>query len=94
MEVAQLISELTGVNSEFRLTDPAVGDDPQRRRPDITKARELLGWRPLVPLREGLAQTIAYFREELGILAGGAELPAHLVLTDSDSPSGRVPGSV
>ena len=38
-------------------------DDPKRRRPDITLARELLGWEPKVPLREGLAKTIAYFKE-------------------------------
>ena len=38
-------------------------DDPKRRRPDITLARELLGWEPKVPLREGLAKTIAYFKK-------------------------------
>ena len=38
-------------------------DDPKRRRPDITLAKELLGWEPKVPLREGLAKTIAYFKE-------------------------------
>ena len=37
-------------------------DDPKRRKPDITLAKELLGWEPKVPLREGLAKTIAYFR--------------------------------
>lgn len=41
---------------------PLPGDDPQRRRPDIALARELLGWEPKVPLREGLERTIAYFR--------------------------------
>ena len=40
-----------------------LADDPKRRRPDITLARELLGWEPKVPLREGLAKTIAYFKE-------------------------------
>ncbi len=40
-------------------------DDPVRRRPDITLARELLNWQPTVPLHEGLTATIAYFREEL-----------------------------
>ena len=37
-------------------------DDPKRRKPDITLAKELLGWEPKVPLQEGLAKTIAYFR--------------------------------
>jgi len=41
---------------------PIPGDDPKRRKPDITLAKELLGWEPVVPLREGLAKTIAYFR--------------------------------
>jgi UDP-glucuronate decarboxylase len=44
---------------------PLPQDDPAQRRPDITKARELLGWEPSVPLREGLAQTIAYFEKKL-----------------------------
>jgi dTDP-glucose 4,6-dehydratase len=42
---------------------PPVPDDPSRRRPDITRASTELGWQPRVPLREGLAQTIDYFRE-------------------------------
>ena len=37
-------------------------DDPKQRRPDITKAKALLGWEPKVPLREGLAKTIEYYR--------------------------------
>ena len=41
---------------------PIPSDDPKRRKPDITLAKELLGWEPKVPLREGLAKTIAYFR--------------------------------
>ena len=40
-------------------------DDPQTRRPDITKARQVLGWEPQVPLDEGLAKTIAWFREQV-----------------------------
>ncbi len=41
---------------------PIPADDPKRRRPDITLARELLGWEPKVPLQDGLARTIVYFR--------------------------------
>jgi len=40
-------------------------DDPQTRQPDITKARQVLGWEPQVPLDEGLAKTIAWFREQV-----------------------------
>jgi nucleoside-diphosphate-sugar epimerase len=42
-------------------------DDPKQRRPDITKARKLLGWEPKVSLEKGLMETIGYFREILGV---------------------------
>lgn len=42
---------------------PIPADDPKRRKPDITLAKELLGWEPKIPLREGLAKTIEYFQE-------------------------------
>ena len=42
--------------------EPLPKDDPKRRKPDITLAKALLGWEPKVPLQEGLAKTIAYFR--------------------------------
>ena len=59
-ELAELVLELTGSASkiEFR---PLPADDPRQRRPDISKAERVLGWRPHVPLREGLAKTIDYF---------------------------------
>ena len=41
---------------------PLPSDDSKRRKPDITLAKELLGWEPKVPLKEGLAKTIEYFR--------------------------------
>jgi UDP-glucuronate decarboxylase len=41
---------------------PLPEDDPKQRRPDIAKAKELLGWAPTVALEEGLARTIAYFK--------------------------------
>ncbi len=44
-------------------------DDPKVRQPDITRARELLGWEPEVELRDGLPRTVDYFRETLGIKA-------------------------
>ena len=45
---------------------PLPKDDPRRRKPDITLAKALLGWEPKVPLREGLAKTIAYFSKMSG----------------------------
>ena len=46
---------------------PIPSDDPKRRKPDITLAKKLLGWEPKVPLREGLAKTIEYFRRLAGV---------------------------
>ena len=54
---------------------PNTADDPARRKPDITKARTLLGWEPKVPLREGLARMVDDFRHRLQIDGGGAEAP-------------------
>jgi dTDP-glucose 4,6-dehydratase len=61
LQFAERIKRLTGTRApiEFR---PLPEDDPKIRRPDITKARKLLGWEPRVPLDEGLQRTIDYFR--------------------------------
>jgi Nucleoside-diphosphate-sugar epimerases len=64
LEVAHLILELTGSHSEIVFT-PLPKDDPRRRRPDITRARTLLGWEAKTPLRVGLQHTINHFRERL-----------------------------
>lgn len=65
LEFAQLIIEMTESRSGTVFTEGAVGDDPQRRCPDITKANELLGWYPTVALRDGLARTVDYFIDEV-----------------------------
>jgi UDP-glucuronate decarboxylase len=64
LELAKQVMELTGSTStvEHRPLPP---DDPTRRRPDISRAQELLGWQPTVSLREGLARTVEYFRRVL-----------------------------
>ena len=61
LELAEVIQEVLGIPSpiEFR---PLPNDDPTQRQPDITKARELLGWEPAVALREGIARTAEWFR--------------------------------
>ncbi|MDQ0579422.1 NAD-dependent epimerase/dehydratase family protein [Streptomyces rishiriensis] len=59
-DIARRVVELTGSASPVEFVDRPV-DDPQRRRPDTTLARELLGWEPKVPWEEGIKQTIAYF---------------------------------
>jgi nucleoside-diphosphate-sugar epimerase len=65
---AEIISEIAGI--PFRVDPrPLPPDDPTRRCPDITAARELLGWEPNVPLREGLRRTISWFRDRLEVSA-------------------------
>ena len=65
LQIAELVSELTGTRSpiEFR---PLPADDPKVRRPDISRARRELGWEPKIPLRAGLERTIEHFS---GVLA-------------------------
>jgi dTDP-glucose 4,6-dehydratase len=63
LELAKEVLEVTGSRSEI-VFEPLPSDDPTRRRPDITRARELLGWEPEVPLREGLSRTHAWYCEE------------------------------
>ncbi len=62
LELARLVLELTSSKSEIQF-GPLPGDDPKRRKPDITLARQTLGWEPTVKLEEGLFTTIQYFRE-------------------------------
>lgn len=67
MEFAQEIKRLTNSPSPVVLEPLPTVDDPKKRKPDITKARELLGWEPKVSLEEGLTRTIAYFKGRLGL---------------------------
>jgi dTDP-glucose 4,6-dehydratase len=59
-EIAELVIELSGNNSEI-VYEPLPADDPKRRRPEITRAREALGWEPRVGAREGLKRTLEWF---------------------------------
>ena len=61
LQFAQLILRLTDSRSEI-IYRPLPEDDPKTRRPDISRAREVLGWEPRVPVEEGLAKTIAWYR--------------------------------
>jgi len=65
-ELAQLVLEVTGARSDI-VYEPLPVDDPRQRQPDITLAREELGWEPVVPLREGLELTADWFRRSLGL---------------------------
>jgi UDP-glucuronate decarboxylase len=64
LELASLVIELTGSRSRI-VHRPRPQDDPRQRRPDISKAHDLLKWAPQTPLREGLIKTIAYFEDLL-----------------------------
>jgi len=66
IELATLIKQMTGSRSEI-VHEPLPKDDPVRRNPNISRAQKLLGgWSPRVPLEEGIAATIAYFRTVVG----------------------------
>jgi dTDP-glucose 4,6-dehydratase len=61
-DFAEMINRLTGNEAGVVFEDKRIAGDPQQRRPDITRARELLGWEPRVELEDGLRQTIQYFK--------------------------------
>jgi UDP-glucuronate decarboxylase len=61
IELAELVLKLTGSSSKL-IFAPLPSDDPKQRQPDISKARQALGWEPKVKLEDGLKETIAYFR--------------------------------
>jgi dTDP-glucose 4,6-dehydratase/UDP-glucuronate decarboxylase len=79
-EIAELVRHLTDSDSRFVYTEPAVGDDPRVRCPDITKARALLGWSPSTPLETGLklvmAEMLSLYNGELS--SGLYPLPSWL----------------
>jgi len=64
-QLAQEILEISGSRSQV-VFQPLPEDDPKRRRPDVHRAQQILGWAPRVARREGLQKTLAYFREALG----------------------------
>lgn len=71
LELAETVLALTGSTSTLTFL-PLPHDDPQQRQPDITQAKEVLGWEPRVQLREGLIRTIDYFRQQLAATQGAS----------------------
>jgi UDP-glucuronate decarboxylase len=67
-ELADMTVELARSSSKIRV-EPPRPDDPVRRRPDISLARQKLKWQPAIPLRTGLAKTVEHFRRELGLIS-------------------------
>jgi UDP-glucuronate decarboxylase len=64
LELAELVLKLTGSSSKL-IFEPLPSDDPKQRQPDISKAKQALGWEPKVKLEDGLKETIAYFRSTI-----------------------------
>lgn len=64
LEFAKEIQQLTGTNSDI-VFEPLPQDDPKQRQPNITKAKELLGWEPTIDRAEGLKRTLAYFQQHI-----------------------------
>ena len=65
-QLAEEVMAICGATSGFKYL-PLPADDPRQRKPDITRAREMLHWNPTIPLREGLEKTIDHFRKHLSI---------------------------
>lgn len=66
LEFGKIVKDLIPQAGKF-VFKPLPQDDPQKRRPDIKKAKEILGWQPKVLIREGLKKTIPYFKKKLGL---------------------------
>ena len=68
LQFAETINEIVGNQGGFTFVKDARSvRDPQRRQPDITRARQILGWEPEISLEEGIKKTIPYFKKKLGI---------------------------
>lgn len=67
LQFAETINRLTGNQAGLTYVDARSSRDPQRRRPDITRAKEILGWEPKINLEAGLERTIPYFKQKLGL---------------------------
>jgi dTDP-glucose 4,6-dehydratase len=76
LECAREVLTVTGSDVEI-VFQSLPQDDPTRRRPDITKAKSLLGWQPKIGLREGLEKSLPYFKERVGKLTTKVAAPAH-----------------
>ena len=82
LEFAEMIRRLTGSRVPI-VFQPLPEDDPKRRRPDISKAKALLGWEPVVPLEDGLRETVFYFR---GLISDLPRPPATSAAASSAMP--------
>ena len=68
LDFAHIVQEVTGTSSEIIFTEPSderIVDDPKVRRPEIARAKEVLGWEPTTDIREGLSRTVAFFKNRV-----------------------------
>ena len=73
LQYAEVIKRLTGTSSPIVLVQPRherIADDPKQRKPDVTRARTILGWEAQVSLEEGMRETIEYFKQQLALPVG------------------------
>jgi dTDP-glucose 4,6-dehydratase len=69
LEFAETINKIVDNTAGIKYKpEKRLGDDPQRRQPDISRARALLNWEPKVSLEEGIKRTIPYFKQKLGLV--------------------------
>lgn len=83
-ELAELVRELVGSKVEIERR-PLPKDDPKQRQPDIARAQKILNWQPTIPLREGLARTIADFEKRLASGEGYRSVEERLARYNRDS---------
>jgi UDP-glucuronate decarboxylase len=67
LELAELVLKLTRSNSKF-VFKPLPSDDPRQRQPDVSLAKEVLGWSPTTELEQGLERTIRYFKDRIDVI--------------------------
>ncbi|MCA2003018.1 MAG: SDR family oxidoreductase [Chloroflexi bacterium] len=67
LQFAEIINKVTGNQAGIVFVDARSDRDPQRRRPDITRAKNILGWEPKIDLEEGLRRSVPYFKKKLGV---------------------------
>ena len=68
LDFAKLINEIAANKAGFAVEEAdRLGNDPQRRRPDISRAKEILNWEPTISLNEGLQKTLPYFQKKMGL---------------------------
>ena len=82
LELAKQVIEFVGSSSRI-VNRPLPPDDPRQRRPDVSKAQDVLGWSPRTPLAEGLKRTIAYFEELLRDQSLRAQLSSAAISANS-----------